>query len=59
MSDSQTLDRTFHFVISRIVETGKAPLEMENGKFLTVEPAEVVGHLNHPWPTSTEARPFT
>lgn len=34
-------------------------LEMEDGKFLTIEPAEVVGHLNHPWPTSVEARPFT
>jgi len=40
MTNSQTLDRTFHFIISRIVETGKAPHYTEIGAALGVSPEQ-------------------
>ena len=40
MNDSNTLDRTFHFILKRFVETGQAPFYTELAAELGVSPEE-------------------
>ena len=40
MNDSNTLDRTFHFILKRFVETGHAPFYTELATELGISPEE-------------------
>ena len=40
MSDANTLDRTFHFILKHFVETGQAPFYTELAMELGVSPEE-------------------